>query len=158
MEAAPVVVRRAARSDLPALLRLEALFPSDSMSRRSLRRFVDAPNAVFLVADRGGDVLGNLLLLTRRDSRRARIYSVVVDPQARGLGIAQKLVASAQTDAAKLGCDEVALEVRSDNTAARSLYAKLGYEAEGELPGYYDDGSDGLHLRKSLRPEPASTR
>jgi ribosomal-protein-alanine N-acetyltransferase len=132
------------------LLQLEALFPSDPMSRRSLRRFIDAPNAVFLVAESSGKVLGNLLLLTRADSRRARIYSVIVDPQARGLGLAQKLVAAAHEAATALGCDAVSLEVRSDNTAARGLYAKLGYAAECELPGYYDDGADGLRLIKPL--------
>lgn len=150
MAPAAIVVRRATARDLDALQRLEALFPSDEMSRRSLRRFVAAPNAVFLVAAAGDDVLGNLLLLTRRDSRRARIYSVIVDPQARGLGLAQQLVAASEAAAAERGCDAITLEVRRDNTAARALYAKLGYDVLDELPDYYDDGADGLRLIKRL--------
>ena len=39
------------------------------------------------------------------------------------------------------------LEVRVDNPAARGLYAKLGYVEDAVLPGYYDDGTDGLRLR-----------
>lgn len=144
-------LRRAELADIDALLGLEALFPSDRMSRRSLRRFIAAPNAVFLVAEVEGNVRGNLLLLTRRDSRHARIYSVVVDPQARGLGLAQQLVVAAQAAAAQRGCDAVSLEVRSDNVAARALYAKLGYQIDADLPGYYEDGGDGLRLLRALR-------
>ena len=147
---AAATVRRAALADIEALLQLEALFPTDQMSRRSLRRFVAAPNAVFLVAEVGGDVRGNLLLLTRRDSRRARIYSVVVDPQARGLGLAQQLVEAAQLVASQRGCAAISLEVRSDNSAARALYVKLGYQVDSELPGYYEDGGDGLRLLRFL--------
>jgi ribosomal-protein-alanine N-acetyltransferase len=147
---AQATVRRAALPDLPALLQLEALFLSDQMSVRSLRRFISAPNAVFLVAESAGQVLGDLLLLTRSTSKRARIYSVVVAPQARGLGLAQKLVEASHAAASKLGCDAVSLEVRSDNAAARGLYAKLGYQTLSELPEYYDDGADGVRLIKTL--------
>jgi ribosomal-protein-alanine N-acetyltransferase len=149
---AAATVRRAKPGDIEALLKLEALFPTDQMSRRSLRRFIAAPNAVFLVAEIADEVRGNLLLLTRRDSARARIYSVVVDPTARGLGLAQQLVIASQNAATQRGCDAVSLEVRSDNTAARALYVKLGYAIESELPGYYEDGGDGLRLVKTLRP------
>lgn len=148
---AQATVRRAALPDLPALLALEALFPSDQMSVRSMRRFIQAPNAVFLVAEYSGKIAGDLLLLTRRSSTRARIYSVVVGPQARGLGLALKLVEASHDAARKLGCDAVSLEVRSDNVAARGLYAKLGYQLWSELPEYYEDGADGVRLIRHLQ-------
>ena len=143
-------IRRARRDDLPALLALEALFPSDRMSQRSLRHFVDAPNAEFLVVEADGKILGNLLLLTRRGSRKARIYSVIVAPAARGLGLAQQLVRAAEAAAERRGMTQLLLEVRTDNTAARGLYERLDYRRIEALPGYYDDGSDGLRLARRI--------
>ncbi len=148
-DAAPLI-RAATPDDLPQLQSLEALFPSDAMSRRSLRRFVTLPQAVFLVAARGDALLGNLLLLTRRDSRRARIYSVIVAPASRGLGLGRQLVLAGETAAARRGCAEVSLEVRSDNVGAIALYRSLGYGGDLALPGYYDDGADALRLSKPI--------
>ncbi|MDB5968874.1 MAG: family N-acetyltransferase [Hydrocarboniphaga sp.] len=150
---AAATVRRAALADIDALLKLEALFPSDQMSRRSLRGFVANPRADFLVAETGGRVLGNLLLLSRAGSRTARIYSVMVDPWARGLGLAQQLVAAAEAAARRRHCTSIALEVRADNIPARRLYEKLGYTVDRELPAYYDDSADGLRLKRRLEPD-----
>ena len=75
---------------------------------------------------------------------------MIVLPQMRGQGLAAKLVAAAETQARKLGLQAVTLEVRGDNDAARGLYRKLGYVEEKPLPAFYDDGSDGLRLRKAL--------
>lgn len=142
---------RAGRAeDLDALLALEALFPSDRLSRRGWRRFLRSPRATVWVAARGGEVLGDLVLLRRAGSRRARIYSVVVAPAARGQGLGERLVAAAERSARQLGCEAVSLEVRADNAAARALYAKRGYLEQRILPRYYGDGADGLRLLKVL--------
>ena len=145
-----VRVRIATLADVVDILRLEALFPSDRMSARSIRRFIASPNARVFVAMRGTELLGNLVLLLRARSTKARIYSVVVSPQARGLGIGNQLVEAAERAAKREGRDAVSLEVRTDNTAARALYAKRGYIEAQRLPGYYDDGADGSRLSRSL--------
>ncbi len=144
-------VRIAKPGDAAAMLALEALFPSDRMSARSIRRFIEAPTARVFVAVRGTEVLGNLVLLLRANSRCARIYSVVVGPQARGLGIGNRLVEAAERAAKREGREAVSLEVRADNSAALALYAKRGYVECQRLPMYYDDGADGCRLMRSLR-------
>ena len=150
--AADVLIRRGNRGDVDAMLALEALFPSDRMSRRSVQRFLNVPTARVLVAESGaGAMLGNVIGLRRTSSHAIRIYSVVVAPAARGLGIGQRLVEALHEIARTEGCDRVTLEVRADNTAARALYAKLGYRALVQLPGYYEDGSDGLRLVREIR-------
>lgn len=145
-----VVIRTAVLADLPEILRLEALFPSDRMAARSVRRFMRSPTAHFRVADSGARVLGNLLMLQRKASATARIYSVIVDPAARGLGLGAKLVTSAEAEARRLGLARMSLEVRADNAAARAMYARLGYTEAAQLSAYYDDGADGLRLVKLL--------
>ncbi len=144
-------IRRGSLADVEAVLALEALFPSDRMSRRSVRRFLSVPTAQLLIAEgANAAVVGNLVWLRRKGSRAARIYSVVVAPAARGQRWGERLVAAMETAAAASGCERATLEVRADNAAARALYAKLGYREAQALPGYYDDGSDGLRLVKPL--------
>jgi ribosomal-protein-alanine N-acetyltransferase len=152
-------VRPAKHRDDAAILTLEELFPSDRMSLRSVRHFLKSPSARTWVAELEGAVVGNLILLTRRNSCVARIYSVVVAPQARGRSFGERMVRAAQTEALKLGLKQIKLEVRVDNAAARALYAKLGYVESEALPGYYEDGADGLRLCNTLsRKKPAKRR
>lgn len=97
-------------------------------------------------------VVAALVLFTRRNSRSARIYSVVVDPACRGRGLGAMLVRAAEREARRRGCALMSLEVREDNRAARAMYEKLGYGPHAALPAYYEDGAPGLRLRKPLNP------
>lgn len=143
---------RAARlADIAGILQLEALFPSDRMSPRSVKRFIRSAGARVLVAESDGHLLGNLVLLLRSGSDTARIYSVIVSPEARGLGLGARLVRAAEARArsAKRRC--MSLEVRADNRPARLLYEKLGYRVGKTLPAYYEDGADGQRLERELK-------
>lgn len=149
-------IRRAVPADAAAILALEASFPGDRMSPRSVRRLLVVPSARVLVACSGRDTVGALVLLLRRDSRWARIYSVVVDPHQRGRGVGRRLIETAEAAARREGRSGIALEVRADNGPARSLYRALGYVEAGELPAYYEDGAPGLRLRKALTARPTA--
>ena len=144
-------VRRARHDDDAAIITLEELFPSDRMSLRSLRRFLHSPSALTWVAELDGAVVGCLVLLTRRDSRSSRVYSLVVAPQARGRRLAERMVRAAEAETRRLGLEAIRLEVRADNAPALGLYAKLGFVRSKSLPAYYEDGGDGLQLRKPLK-------
>ena len=82
-------------------------------------------------------------------ARRARLYSLAVDPQARGLGLARSLVA-AEAEALRRGAAALTLEVRVDNEAAIRLYEALGYRGLGRRSDYYEDGADALRYEKPL--------
>lgn len=143
-----VEIRAAAREDLPALLALEAEFPGDRMSAAAWRRLLRSPTADIRVALSEGRVVGNAVLLFRRRSRWARLYSMVVAANARGRGLAQALMQDAETQAARRGCEGLRLEVRADNGVARRLYARCGYTEMARLPAYYEDGAEGLRLAR----------
>jgi len=148
-------IRRADPKDHTSLFELESHFPSDRMSRRTTRRMLGIATARVWVAEIDVDglprVVAALILLLRSRTQVARIYSVVVADEARGQGLAQRLVARAEKEARSLAKKAITLEVREDNVAARGLYAKLGYSEANRLPKYYDDGADGLRLRKDFR-------
>jgi len=141
-------IRRAVASDLDAILDLERLFPGDRMSRASLRRFLLAERAAVWVVVWRGAVAGALVMLTRKNSEWARVYSLAVDPAARGQGLGTRLVRTAEREARKRGCIGISLEVRTDNGPARALYARLGYQEVAALPAYYEDKAPGARLRK----------
>jgi ribosomal protein S18 acetylase RimI-like enzyme len=144
-------IRPAHASDAHAILEMESHFPSDRMSARSVREFLRSATSRVLIAESQGHPVGNLILMLPLRWRSSRIYSVVVSPAARGLGAGSALVQAAEQRAREAGRSSIFLEVRLDNLAARALYEKLGYHREHELAGFYDDGHDGVRLRKSLQ-------
>jgi ribosomal protein S18 acetylase RimI-like enzyme len=147
-------IRPARLADLDDLEQLEqACFTSDLLSRERLRHWIRADNGVLLVARAegpGGALLGSCLLLTRRNSRKARLYSIATAPAARGQGLGAKLLAAAEAAARKHGCDAVRLEVAEDNARAIALYHDHGYTQFGFTPGFYEDGRNALRLQKAL--------
>jgi ribosomal protein S18 acetylase RimI-like enzyme len=52
------------------------------------------------------------------------------------------------------GRASIFLEVRTDNAPARAMYEKHGYRVERTLPGFYEDGAEGLRLGKRLGAAP----
>ncbi|NGY05658.1 GNAT family N-acetyltransferase [Solimonas terrae] len=156
MTSAPARIRRAHADDIDALLALEQHFPGDRMSRRAIRHLLGSASAHLWIAGPVAAPLGALVLLTRRNSRWARLYSVVVSPQARGQGLGRRLVIAAEREARRLGCVGLSLEVRKDNLAARGLYDALGYQLHARLVGYYEDGAAGVRLRRRFDGPAAS--
>ncbi|MBI3899721.1 MAG: GNAT family N-acetyltransferase [Gammaproteobacteria bacterium] len=146
-------LRRARLSDIDALLELERVFPTDRLSRRSFQHLLLRAHADVWIGVLGDHLVANIAVLYRADSKRARIYSLVVAPAARGRGIAQTLLALAEKSARRRGRERLYLEVRLDNRAAIALYRKLGYQRRQRLPGFYEDGTDALRLEKNLRRE-----
>jgi ribosomal-protein-alanine N-acetyltransferase len=142
-------IRAAKPADLGALIDLEnRSFSSDRLSRSSLRRLIVSPAADVIVAATGTAAAGYAVLLHRAGSRIARLYSLAVDPEFRGLG--RELLAAAERRAAQRGCRALRLEVRDDNIRAINLYQRSAYRRFGQKPGYYADGATALRFEKSL--------
>ena len=145
-------IRRGRIDDLDALCALEASsFNGDRLSRRSLRHHLRSACAeLWLALDPTGQLLGYSLMLFRCGTGVGRIYSIAVAAPARGRGVAKALLAAIDRQACGRGMRELRLEVRPDNLAALQLYEAHGYQRFGICPRYYEDGADGLRLRKML--------
>ena len=153
-------IRQANVDDLDDLVTLEnAGFETDRLSRRSFRHWLGQTGGqrtnVTLVAvatiDGRASTVGYGLLLFRKGTAMARLYSLAVSPQARGLGAGKALLAALEDAAFEHDRLTVRLEVSETNTAAISLYEKAGYHRFGTYPDYYDDGSSALRYEKWLR-------
>ena len=142
-------VRPALLSDLDALVALEnSSFSGDRISRRSFRHFLDTEQNQLLVIDQ--PVRAYALILFRRGTSLARIYSLAVAPDARGAGLARALMAAAETCARDRDALFLRLEVADTNQAAIGLYRSLGFHPIKQLAGYYENGGDALQLEKRL--------
>tara|TARA_B100001939_G_C16777144_1_gene545274 strand:+ start:280 stop:735 length:456 start_codon:yes stop_codon:yes gene_type:complete len=148
------VIRDATAADLPALMALErAAFAADAQTARSMRWLVDRANSRFRVIEAPGGVgalSGYCVLLFRRGSRVARLYSIAVDSAARGQGIGARLVADALASATKRGDTVMRAEARMSNRSSRGLFAAAGFVETERLVDYYPGPEDGIRLKKQL--------
>ncbi|WP_414830368.1 GNAT family N-acetyltransferase/peptidase C39 family protein [Alteromonas sp. H39] len=146
-----VSLREATHNDLPLLLTIEQqCFATDRLSRRRMRFYIDAPHAVFVVAEKGIELVGYGLLLMRRGTQLTRLYSLAVLPEARGLGIAEAVIGRLEECALARGKRFMRLEVSEQNLGAIRLYARLGFEQFGVYSHYYEDESDAIRMQKVL--------
>ncbi len=67
------------------------------------------------------------------------LLRVAVAPAWRGQGIAKALLHRLFSEAQAQGAQRFFLEVRASNTAARALYAALGFTVYREKPSYYNN-------------------
>jgi ribosomal protein S18 acetylase RimI-like enzyme len=147
------MIREAVPSDLDALHEMEnRSFRGDRLSRRSLRSLLKKGNATILVDDQDGRARGYALVLYNKGTSLARLYSIVVDPDFRGLGIGRVLLEAAEKDALGNDCVAMRLEVRKDNAAAIGLYRERGYRVFQTVADYYEDGTEALRFEKGLVP------
>jgi ribosomal protein S18 acetylase RimI-like enzyme len=86
------------------------------------------PAASVSVQHPADDRLRGLVLTTTLQRDTAHIAQLAVDPAYRRRGLARALVEDASRRAGAAGCWRVTLLVADDNTAARDLYASLGFE------------------------------
>jgi ribosomal protein S18 acetylase RimI-like enzyme len=149
MAAAPLLmIRRAARQDLPAIVhlladdRLGATREADvdplPESYASAFDAIDRdPNHVLAVADAGGRVVGVLQLtflpyLTYQGSWRALIEGVRVASDQRSSGIGRQLIEWAVDRARAHGCRIVQLTSDKSRADAIRFYERLGFVASHE--------------------------
>jgi len=143
-------IRAALLTDLDALVALERHFPGDRLSRTSLRRLLHRASAEVWVYEAAGCVAGDAVLLYRRNSAQARLYSLVVHPRYQGRGIARALLKHAERAAALRGRGCLSLEVRATNAPALRLYQKAGFNLVRQIAGYYEDHAPALRLEKPI--------
>jgi ribosomal protein S18 acetylase RimI-like enzyme len=100
-----------------------------------LRRFVDADDAAFLVAELDGGVIG-WTVLSFVDVATVTLGMGVAKP-CRGRGVGSALMASAFDWATAQGAERMRLEVFPHNDAAIALYRTLGFRDEEILVGQF---------------------
>lgn len=148
------MIRRATLADIAALVDLETRsFRTDLLTRRSFRYLLTRATAETLVAVEPDDrVLGYVMTLFHRSTSLSRLYSIAVEPEARGQGLGWKLLQAAINGARQRGAAYMRLEVRADDETTQALYRKAGFRKFGTHADYYEDGMDAVRMEASLAP------
>tara|TARA_A100001037_G_scaffold58596_1_gene50734 strand:+ start:6156 stop:6590 length:435 start_codon:yes stop_codon:yes gene_type:complete len=132
-----VTIRVAENADAELVEAYQRLIPqlsssSPAPSEDELAAIIESDSATMLVAeDEGGTILGSMTLVVFRipTGVRAWIEDVVVDTEARGMGIGQALNEYAINLAEQAGAKTIDLTSRPSRESANRLYKRLGFVA-----------------------------
>ncbi len=90
------------------------------------------------------------VLLKRKNSKIARLYSLAVHPRFRGEGLGRELLVHLASTCRNNGLSAIRLEVGTENETAMRLYREAGFQMVGLLRRYYADGGDACRMELRL--------
>jgi len=127
----------------------DSLYPPESRHALDLAS-LKQPNVLFAVArDSAASAIGcGAVVLHPAFGELKRMY---VSPRSRGQGVAKKLLAMLESEAAKSGCKLIKLETGPFQPEALGLYASLGYERRGTFGKYTHDPLS-VFMQKHIAP------
>ncbi len=113
---------------------------SAPISAQELEEVIESDTTVLFSARSGQEIVGLLTLAIFRipTGVRAWIEDVVVDNQARGIGVGDALNRAALAEAKRRGAKTVDLTSRPSREAANRLYQRLGFKQRNTNVYRYD--------------------
>jgi len=140
-------VRRMREGDLPSVRAIEALSFSNPWSDNTFRGEIQntsISSPMVVVRRPAEEVVAYIVYWQIRDD--VQINNVAVHPDHRGLGLGEAMMRYAIAKVRAAGAGFVTLEVRQSNTAAVTLYKKLGFEILGTRKSYYTKPDEDAHV------------
>ena len=139
------LIRQMHAGDIDRVEEIEQLSFSMPWSRSAFEAEMhDNDVACYLVVETAASVIAYAGMWLIVDE--AHITNVAVAPEHRGLGIGEALLKAMIDKAKEKGAGAMTLEVRPSNTAARNLYAKMGFVLKGIRRHYYTDNKEDAQI------------
>jgi [ribosomal protein S18]-alanine N-acetyltransferase len=158
----PLFLRRFRLADMEELLAIErACFGRDAYDRNLFAEYLRVCGRLFLVVEGGAPaargtagrpilVAYSIACICHARPGLANLVSIAVIPEARGGGAASLLLSSTIRRLKLRGVERLTLVVRESNARAISFYERHGFTRLRRSPRYYEDGEDGLLMRRWL--------
>ena len=150
-----VVLRKYLEGDLDKIVRLdESCFDEEfRFDRRSMKVYVEALNAVSLIAEKDDEIVGFVIVHIDRVATGWRGYVVTLDVAAefRRRGLAKHMMQAVELLAKTDGAQHMELHVFTENEGAIRFYERMGYERAAMRRRFYGaEGLDAFVYRKKL--------
>ena len=141
--AGPLTVRDVRPADLDAVAELERISFPVPWKRDYFASEVGTAHRFNRVVRADGGVLAGYVFCAFAGGE-VHVNKIAVDPRFRRQGVARLLMREVLDLSARIAAEEIYLEVRPSNDAARNFYVSLGFQEVGRRPQYYADGEDAL--------------
>lgn len=142
-----VNIKQASFADLNKIMEIEyTCFGEDAFSRQQMAYLISHAKGIFLIAKYDNETIGYVSFTTSDRHNTGRIYSIAVNPEYRTCGIGGILLNKTIEYAETKKLRAIFLEVRTDNSAAISVYEKKGFVKRSVKPEYYHDGADAYSM------------
>ncbi|HUA57597.1 MAG TPA: N-acetyltransferase [Verrucomicrobiae bacterium] len=135
----------------PVLLIEHAGFGKDAYDRKLFAEYCHKCGDLFLAAESGRRIWGYSLTCIRGE--RAELVSIATLPAARRTGVASALLDSTLRRLRRRNVAHFSLMVRQTNREAIRFYEKFRFQKVRNVFKYYEDGGDGVLMRRILRTE-----
>ncbi|MBQ7370823.1 MAG: ribosomal protein S18-alanine N-acetyltransferase [Blautia sp.] len=132
-----MILREMLVEDLDQVLEIENVLFQPPWTKEGFFTFLTREDAMFLVVEEKGEILGYCGLLMVLDE--GDITNVAVRPERQREGIGHFLMESLIRLAGEQGVTTIHLEVRAGNDTARRLYERAGFVVDGLRKKYYTD-------------------
>jgi ribosomal-protein-alanine N-acetyltransferase len=132
-----MILREMLVEDLEQVMEIEKDLFHVPWTKEGFFTFLTRDNAMFLVVEEKGQILGYCGLLMVLDEGDITNVAVRKDRQREGIG--NFLLESVIHLAAERGVTTIHLEVRVSNETAIRLYERAGFTRDGLRKGYYSD-------------------
>lgn len=131
-----VAVRKFRMKDYDALIALwdDSRLPYKPQGRDrrdKIEREIKGPNAIFLVAEIDGQLIGSIF--ATHDGRKGWINRLAVSPAFRRRGIATRLVEEAESRLFNLEIEIVACLIEDWNVSSAQFFERLGYSRAEDI-------------------------
>jgi len=105
--------------------------PAGRDARDRIRGEIESQNAIFLVAEANGDLVGSVL--ATHDGRKGWINRLAVSPALRRQGIARQLLAEAEDRLSEQGIEIIACLIEDWNADSKLFFERAGYNRFDEI-------------------------
>jgi ribosomal-protein-alanine N-acetyltransferase len=143
-----MILRACNQTDAKALAKIERQCFSSPWSENMLLSAFSRVDFVCFVLEQAGDALGYVCGTTLFETAELARIAVLQGQRRKGLG--EKLLDAFISCAKERGAQQMFLEVRESNAPAIALYEKRGFEKVRVRAKYYENGENGLEMKKLL--------
>lgn len=131
-----IIIREMSANDLPEVITIEDQCHATPWTSSSFKYEIINKEAVLKVAELNGQIIGYVCVRTILDM--THLLNISVLPVFRRLGIGSMLLHGVLRTLKELRPEqEITLEVRESNKAAKKLYRKFGFEVTGKRKDYF---------------------